>query len=461
MRSFVNVAALASFLFHLSTVNAIPAPLKRASAPPVPQDDPFYLASSGFESSAPGTILKSRPLKDFSFSGSVPLQVQAAYQLLFRTTDSLGNAQAAASTIILPQNANFSRLLSYQTAEDAAWDGCAPSYTVRQYSDSNNGGSLAGEMLIIIAALNEGYVVSIPDYEGPKSAYTSGIQAGQATLDSVRAALASGSITKISSTAEHQMMGYSGGSLASEWAAELQPSYAPELHFIGTALGGLIPNVQNVLNTINNGLFAGLAATGINGLANGYPQLQAYLDQHLINSTAAAFKKPLTQCLGDDTNQFIFKNIYNFFDNGKDFIDAAVVQNVLNETGIMGRHGTPQMPLFIYKAVADEVSPVADTDALVKQLCSQGARIQYTRDLVGEHVTEAITGSGDALNFIKARFNGVPAATGCKTNTVITDLADAGALAGLSSSLVGALLALLQIPIGASRLPSVVGSFFL
>ncbi|KAI5207200.1 secretory lipase-like protein 1 precursor [Aureobasidium subglaciale] len=170
---------------------------------------------------------------------------------------------------------------------------------------------------------------------------------------------------------------------------------------------------------------------GINGLANGYPQLQAYLDQNLINGSAAAFKKPLTQT-----------------------VDAAIVKNVLNETGIMGRHGTPQMPLFIYKAVADEVSPVADTDAF-------GARIQYTRDLVGEHVTDAITGSGDALSFIKARFNSVPAAAGCKTNTVITDLADAGALAGLSSSLVGALLAFLQIPIGASRLPSVIGSFFL
>ncbi|KAI5237521.1 secretory lipase-like protein 1 precursor [Aureobasidium subglaciale] len=246
-------------------------------------------------------------------------------------------------------------------------------------------------------------------------------------------------------------MGYSGGSPESEWAAELQPSYAPELHFIGTAHGGLIPNVQNVVNTINNGLFADLAATGINGLANGYPQLKAHLDQHLINSTAAAFKKLLTQCLDDDNNQVIFKNIYSFSDNGKDFVDTAVVQNVLNETGIMGRLGTPQMPLCIYKAKADEVFPVADTDALVKQLCSQGARIQYTRDLVGEHVTEAITSSGDALNFIKARFNGVPASTGCKTNTVITDLADAGALAGLSSWLVGALVALLQIPINSHR----------
>ncbi|THY24578.1 secretory lipase-like protein 1 precursor [Aureobasidium pullulans] len=461
MKSFTAIAACAFSLFQLSTASAIPILHKRMTSPPLPQDDPFHVAPSGYETSAPGTILRSRTLNDFSFSGIIPLKVQAAYQLLFRTTDSIGNPQAAISTIMVPENANMSRLLSYQTAEDSAWDGCAPSYTLRLRSDLVNGGSLAGELLLIIAALNEGYVVSIPDYEGPESAYTSGIQAGQATLDSVRAALASGSITNVSSAAEYQMWGYSGGALASEWAAELQPTYAPELHFIGTVLGGLIPNVQNVLNTINKGPFAGLVATGFNGLANGYPEIQTYLNQHLIPSKSAAFKKPLTQCLAEDAIQFVFKDIYKFFDNGKDFINAPVVQTVLNETGIMGQHGTPQMPLFIHKAVADEVSPVADTDALVKQLCSQGARIQYTRDLIGEHVTESITGSGDALNFIKARFNGVPALNGCKTRTVITNLADIGAAAGMGSALIGALLALLQIPIGASKLPSVIGSFFL
>jgi hypothetical protein len=49
------------------------------------------------------------------------------------------------------------------------------------------------------------------------------------------------------------MWGYSGGSLATEWAAELQPTYAPELNFAGAALGGLVPNITSVLKTINGG----------------------------------------------------------------------------------------------------------------------------------------------------------------------------------------------------------------
>ena len=48
-------------------------------------------------------------------------------------------------------------------------------------------------------------------------------------LNSIRAALKSGKITNIKDDAKVVMWGYSGGSLASGWAAALQPSYAPEL----------------------------------------------------------------------------------------------------------------------------------------------------------------------------------------------------------------------------------------
>lgn len=66
------------------------------------------------------------------------------------------------------------------------------------------------------------------------------------------------------------MWGYSGGALASEWAAELQTKYAPEIPFVGMAVGGLTPNVTNVLKTISGGLFAGIASAGFIGLGNAY-----------------------------------------------------------------------------------------------------------------------------------------------------------------------------------------------
>jgi hypothetical protein len=86
-------------------------------------------------------------------------------------------------------------------------------------------------------------------------------------------------------------------------------------------------------------------------------------------------------------------------------LNEPTLQAIL-ATGQMGLHGTPKMPMFFYKAIFDEVSPIADTDALVDKLCLQGAQIQYVRDAFGEHVTEAITGAGDAFTAGRGRWRG-------------------------------------------------------
>jgi hypothetical protein len=421
---------------------------KRA-APLLPSDDPFYTPPAGYESSAPGAILRSRNVPNsLAISSIIPITVKGAYQLLYRTTDSLGNASSAVTTVIVPNNADTSKLLSYQIAEDAAWVNCAPSYALQEGSNLLDGGSGSAEILLIIAALDQGWIVNTPDYEGPQAAFTSGIQAGQATLDSVRAALASGSITGVSSSATYQMWGYSGGSLATEWAAELQPSYAPELNFAGAAVGGLVPNITSILNTINEGAFAGLAPAGIMGLYQAYPDLAAFIDENLIASKAAEFKDAQTQCLDTDITEYIFQDIYSYFSDGAALLQAPVAQAVIAETGQMGTHGTPQMPMFFYKAVYDEISVIADTDALVEKLCSQGAQIQYVRDELGEHVTEAITGAGDAFVFLQDRFNGIPAAAGCSTTTVLSDTLNLAAIEALGLVVADALAAILLLPIG-------------
>jgi hypothetical protein len=130
-------------------------------------------------------------------------------------------------------------VVNYQVAEDSGGEiNCAPSYTLQTGSDSKYAGTGGIEAALIAAALNQGWIVNSPDWEGPKSTFVDGFGAGQATLDSIRAALASESITGVSPQAKIQLWGYSGGALASEWASELQKSYAPETPIIGMALGG-------------------------------------------------------------------------------------------------------------------------------------------------------------------------------------------------------------------------------
>jgi hypothetical protein len=60
---------------------------------------------------------------------------------------------------------------------------------------------------------------------------------------------------------------------------ELQASFAPELKFVGAAIGGMTPNVPNVYNFINHGPFAGVSAAALLGMANAFPEFAAALTQ--------------------------------------------------------------------------------------------------------------------------------------------------------------------------------------
>lgn len=246
------------------------------------------------------------------------------------------------------------------------------------------------------------------DYEGLRAEYTAGFQSGHAALDSVRVALREAPKLGLHPNARYALWGYSGGSLASGWAAALQPSYAPELCFEGAALGGTVPNISSALNSINNGPFGGLAFGAITGLSRAHRNFTEWLDTNLVPSKKAQFQQIASRCMIGENSQGDFQDIYSYFINGASSFDDPVPQSVLQLDGQLGVVGTPTMPLFIYKAVADEVSRVEDTDQLVQQYCNAGATIEYQKDLVGEHLSEAFSGSPDALEWIGDRLHGKP-----------------------------------------------------
>lgn len=431
------VGALVLATFSIGTQSAV-------AAPPPPQSDPFYLPPSGYEATTPGTVLRSRPVSVAAFA-ALPQKVQA-WQILYRTTDTKDNPQATVTTVMLPWGAkpNATRpLLSYQVAEDSAAPQCAISYQLQQGAGNENIVAQA-EILLINAAVQQGWAVSVPDYEGPRSAYVAGKQAGQAVLDGIRAAknfpaLGLGPQTNIG------LWGYSGGALASGWAAELQPGYAPELNIKGIAEGGLPVNPKNVLTGANGGPFAGIAMSGIVGLSHAYPELAEFLDTYLTAEGKAAVAKAATQCNAANVTTFLFKDLYKYF-SIPDPLNMPVPQKVLAEV-TMGQHA-PTAPLFVYHSVNDELVPSKDTDAVVKKYCAEGSRVTYQRDIFSEHIALVVTGAPDALNWLKDRLAGKPVSNTCSTRTVISSLASPGALITFGTVLFNNLLALLGRPIG-------------
>lgn len=229
---------------------------EESTAPIPPTQDPFYSEPEPFfKELAPGTVIRLR-----AAPGNLTTLVAnctAAYNILYRTTDSRYAPSWAVTTVFVSARP-VPALLSYQIPYDSASLNASPSYAL--YSTDS-----ASSVADISTALSLGWLVSVPDYEGPLASFTAGVQSGHATIDSVRAVLSvHGSLNLTgpgngNDSLNYAMWGYSGGALASEWAAELAVQYAPELNFSGAALGGLTPNVTSVLLAINGTIAAGLA----------------------------------------------------------------------------------------------------------------------------------------------------------------------------------------------------------
>ena len=245
---------------------ALPALAPRQSSPLPPSQDPFYTAPPGFETAAPGTVLRFR-LAPGNITAIA--NCSTAYNILYRTTDSHYQPSWAVTTLYVPfsasqQGANGTgpghALLSYQYPYDSAGVDAAPSYAF-----------LSAPPADITASLGRGWFVNSADYEGPKAAFSAGVNSGHAVIDSIRAVLsvaAAKPAISLSPNATVALWGYSGGALASEWATEIAVQYAPELSIAGAAFGGLPANATTVLDNVNNGPYAALIPSALVGLGN-------------------------------------------------------------------------------------------------------------------------------------------------------------------------------------------------
>ena len=71
------------------------------TTPAEPHDDPFYTPPAGFESSAPGTVLASRPVTVTGLGLPVPAD---SHQFLVRSTDAKGAPTTAVGTLMVPRS---------------------------------------------------------------------------------------------------------------------------------------------------------------------------------------------------------------------------------------------------------------------------------------------------------------------------------------------------------------------
>jgi hypothetical protein len=380
--------------------------LQHKVRPLLPRDDPFYQPPLGFQHADPGTVLRSRDV-ELAFLGLIPQPVKAV-QLLYRTMDMNGEPEASATTLIVPADLAPERpcpLLSYQCAIDAMSSRCFPSYALRRRAKAMGAISQL-ELFLITAAVAEGWAVSVPDHEGLRGMWGAPYEPGYRVLDGIRAALNSDRIA-LSPSAPIGLWGYSGGGLASAWAAEMCGDYAPELDIVGAVLGSPVGDLGNTFRRLNGRFFAGLPALVVAALSHVYPDLDRVIKDHSNEEGRA-----LLESLEDMTTvgaviRMAGKNMGDFLDEPlEQILSTPEVTHVFDSIRLGAAVPTP--PVLIVQAVHDYLIDVHDIDVLADAYSAGGAKVTYHRDAFNEHMMLHPLSAPMTLRWLTDRFDRRP-----------------------------------------------------
>ncbi|HTY32541.1 lipase family protein [Mycobacterium sp.] len=380
--------------------------LQRKVRPLLPSDDPFYQPPPGYQHAAPGTVLRSRDV-ELAFLGLIPQPVKAV-QLLYRTMDMNGEPEAAATTMIVPAELSPERpcpLLSYQCAIDALSSRCFPSYALRRRAKAiGSVGQL--EFLLISAAVAEGWAVSVPDHEGLKGLWGAPYEPGYRVLDGIRAALSSERLG-LSPAAPIGLWGYSGGGLASAWAAEMCGEYAPELDIVGAVLGSPVSDLAHTFRRLNGGFLAGLPALVVAALVHVYPDLDRVIKEHANEEGRALLDSLEKMTTLEAVLKMAGKDMGDYLDEPlEDILSTPEVTYVFDNIKLGAAVPTP--PVLIVQAVHDYLIDVNDIDALADAYSAGGARVTYHRDAFNEHMLLHPLSAPMTLRWLTDRFAGRP-----------------------------------------------------
>ena len=400
-------------------------------AAPQPKDDRFYTygGSAALASIAPGTVLATRSIR-YHILG-VPTSLKTT-QLLYRSTSQTGNPTVNVTSVIQPfGQSDKTKVISYQSAYDSLNRNDQPSFAIA--GGLTFGGIVPNvELAVFGLFLAQGYTVIVPDTEGQRADFAVGPEYGMNTLDSVRAAFNSPTVG-LPGDAKIALLGYSGGAIASEWAAELAPTYAPDVNarMIGAAIGGVFVHPAHNLHYIEGTYFwAGVLPMALIGIARAFEvDFTTYLSADGLKLFHDMQATSIANVLGQPKYwrlkwADLVKPAYPTPESLPLFVTLA---NKL----IMGTGGTPTIPLFIGQGAngdlewtpgnkpgigpGDGVMIAGDVRTLARTYCENGTDVQYEQYDLLSHVTSVGMWLLQAIAWITDRFAGQPAPNNCSS----------------------------------------------
>jgi hypothetical protein len=382
--SFSDVARLASA--HLMLVSP---PRRRVAI-----EELFYVPPDPLPPGPPGEILRAERMDAYLIPG-VRLRA-AAWRVLYRSTSAIGEPTAVSGTVLIPRGrtAKARPLIGYAVGTHGIGDSAAPSRLIARGLDWESG--------LIAMVLARGWAVAITDYQGLGTpgdhTYMVGRTLGPNVLDIMRAARELDPVS-LPAGGPAAIVGYSEGGAAAGWAAQLQPTYAPDVPLVAVAAGAAAANLEAAGPSLDGSFFSFFIAYGGIGYAAAYPELD--LDPYL------------TPMARDGIERLRRSSVVDAIRFGPRFVRASDLTqpNVLdlpewrrrlreNRLGDL----VPEAPVLLHHARRDQIVSFAQSVNLRDDWTALGGdvRLYITRGGV-DHMSGALAGTPVALDWIARR----------------------------------------------------------
>lgn len=399
-----RLTALVVACLAIASLGLQPPPaVALGTTPQDPATDPFFVAPADLAELTPGTVIRKRKVSVNLVGGGglgVPLVLASAYQILVRSTDAKDRPAAVTATLLVPVFGARRQLLAYQPATDSLGAKCEPSYTLQTGEEK--------EAAFMALGLAKGLTVVVPDHQGPRHAYAAGRMAGHAVLDSIRGALATPEAKLAGAGTRVGMVGYSGGAIATGWAAELHPTYAAELNVTGVVSGGTPADLELAGSLMDGSVSGGLFLGASVGMMREYPELKS-----ILNDKGLAMVEAIKdECSGDLALNHAFASVKDYSDH-PDPLRTPVAQTVLADNKMGIGSTAPRAPVLLWHSKFDELIPHPAAAELYQRWCDRDGRVQLVTDYTSEHVTGAAVMAPEALLWLFDRYDGKPLGATC------------------------------------------------
>lgn len=356
-------------------------------------------AASAQPGAAPGRLLAAEPL------AGAPTGAQA-WRIRYLTREPRQGLREATGIVVAPLGAATAPrpVLAFAHGTWGTRQPCAPSLSPNVWSATPG----------VAEAIARGYVFVATDYPGLGTpgphGYLVGDSAGQAVLDSIRAARA---LPEAGAGSRFAVWGESQGGHAAIFTGERAARYAPELQLVGVAAAApptdLVANLTSGTDPSVRALLTAYVADswadyyGVRLATLGRPRTQKLIGRLAANCVVV----DKTPKLGTIIGIAVLRRDLNGVDLGRIQPWARLArENSVTPAAL-------RAPVLLVQAVKDPIVGPEVTRSYARRLCTTKARVRWI-DLPGNsHATTAKDSIRVTLDWLDARFAGQRAPSDC------------------------------------------------